>query len=356
MRSHLKVEPLRRTTLIRVTYLSSDPAVATRVLSELARLYLEKHLTLHRPPGAYEFFTAQAERFRAELSAAEARLKQYGRQEHVVSADVEREGTLERLADFEAGREQARSAIADATRRMAEIEAEIAATPARHTTQVRTWANAELIRQLKSRVLDLELQQAEMLRKFTPTYRPVVEVTQQLAQVRAALVTTERAPFTDETTDQNPTHQWLQSELARVKTERGASIARANALADSVREYREKARRLDDKATAQQDLRRTTKSAEENYLLYRRKQEEARISDALDRTRIANVALADAPSVPGTSSTGSAWILMLGAILSILAGTGITYLLNALSPYFRTPEEVESALDVPVLATFPSPD
>ena len=290
LQAHLTVAPIRRTTLIRVTYRSSDPALAARVLTELARLYPEKHLTLHRPPGAYEFFTKQSERFRSELIATESRLKEYGRQEDVVAADIEKGNALQRLAEFEAALQQTRGVIADATRRIADIEAQIAATPPRQITQVRTSEHVELIGQLKARILDLEVKQAEMLRKFARTYPPVIEIEQQLAQARAALDNTEGAPLTEQTTDQNPTHQWLRGELARASTDRVASIARAATLADTVRHYRDKARQLDEKGTVQEDLRRTVKTAEENYLLYRRKQEEARISDALDRTRIANVA------------------------------------------------------------------
>jgi uncharacterized protein involved in exopolysaccharide biosynthesis len=355
LQRNLRITPLRKTTLIRVSYRSPDPTHAARVLTELARLYLEKHLVLHRLSGAHEFFTDQAEWFRAELTAAETRLKAYGRREQVVSADIEKVSTLQKLADFEAALQQTRGAIADATLRVADLEAQTVVTPSRQTTQIRTSENAALTGELKSRILNLEVKHAEMLRKFTPTYLPVVEVEQELVQARAALERTEQAPLTEETTDQNPTHQWLRSELARVRTERAAAVARAAALADSVRVYRQKARQLDEKEAAQQDLKRAMNSAEENYLLYRRKQEEARISDALDRTRIANVAVAEEPSVPALpSSTGKPWILILGAIMSLTVGTAVTYLLNYLSPYLRTPDEVESTLEIPVLASLPA--
>jgi uncharacterized protein involved in exopolysaccharide biosynthesis len=355
LQRNLKVTPLKKTTLISVSYRSSDPTRAARVLRELARLYLEKHLSLRRPPGTHQFFSEQAARFREELTAAEARWQEYGRQEHVVSAEVEKESTLQTLANFEAALQQARGGLADSNRRIAELEAQIAAEPPRQTTQIRTSENTDLIGRLKSRILDLEVKQAEMLRKFTPTYPPVVEIEQELAQAHAALERTQKAPLTEETTDQNPTHQWLRSELARVKTDRASAVARTAALADSVRVYREKARELDEKSATQQDLKRTMKSAEENYLLYARKQEEARISDALDHTRIANVTVADAPTVPALPvNRGKTLILMLGAMMAVVLGIGVTYVLDYLSPYLRTPTEVERALDIPVLASLPA--
>jgi uncharacterized protein involved in exopolysaccharide biosynthesis len=355
LQKNLRITPIRRTAFIKVAYYDSEPATAVRVLSELARLYPEKHLALHRPAGAYEFFTAQAEQFRQQLNEAEARLKEFGRQEDVVSAEVEKQNTLQRLGEFEAALQQAHGAMADAARRIAHLETEVAATPARQTTQIRTSENRELVRELKSRILGLEAKHAEMLRKFAPTYPPFIQVEQELLQARWALEQAEQSPLTEETTDQNPTHQWLQGELARVKSEHAAAFARARALGTSVALYRSKARELDEKATMQQDLTRAMKSAEESYLLYRRKQEEARISDALDRTRIVDVAVAEAPTLPSTpAGVSSLVLLLLGALTAVVIGTGTAYLLDYLSPYFRTPEEVENALEIPVLASLPA--
>jgi len=49
---------------------------------------------------------------------------------------------------------------------------------------------------------------------------------------------------------------------------------------------------LDQLSLSQQDLQREAKAAETNYLLYLAKREQERTSNALDVTRIANVAIA----------------------------------------------------------------
>jgi uncharacterized protein involved in exopolysaccharide biosynthesis len=348
----LKIAPIKKTTFIKVTYRSPDPALSARVLSDLARLYLEKHRLLHRPTGAYEFFTAQADRFRNELAAAEDRLNAFGRREAIASPEFEQQTALQKLADFESELQQTRAKIVETTKSIADIEAQISGTPVRQTTQIRTSQNAELTRELKSSVLNLEMKRSEMLRKFTPTYPPVVELEEQLAQARAALKASEESPLTEQTTDQNPTYQWLHGELARVRTERTAAIARAGRLEESVSMFREKAQQLGLKGAAQQDLRRSVKSAEESYLLYQRKQEEARISDALDNTRIANIALADAPTAPPfPANTGRRWLLLFGAALGVALGIAAAYVMTYLSPHFHTPADVEETLGVPVLAS-----
>ena len=89
--------------------------------------------------------------------------------------------------------------------------------------------------------------------------------------------------------------------------------------------------------------------------MYRHKQEEARISDALDRTRVANVTIADPPSIPSTASSYAPLILAAGGVLSIVLSIALAYFLNAIDPRFRTPDEVYEVLEVPVLAALPAP-
>ena len=352
LKRELRISPIRRTTLIQASYSSTDPDRTVRVLEQLAKLYLEKHLTLHRLPGAYEFFSEQAVRFRDELSQAEARLLEYSQSQRVVLADVERESTLRQLAQFEAAFQENQAQVTDATRRLQDLEAQQTSTPARQTTQVRTSDNGPLTGELKSRVLTLETRRADMLRKFTPNYPPVVEIEGQLAQAREALARTEQSPLTEATTDQNPIYTWLRSELARVRTERSAAMARVEALNRSISLYRAKARDLDGKAAVQEDLKRVRRTAEENYLLYSKKQEEARISDALDRNRIANVVVAEPPTKPTKpSSSGRAIKLVVGLTLALLCGLATVYIRAFTSPYVHGPDDVEEALGVPLLAS-----
>ena len=66
------VDPLRKTTLIRVTYAARDPELAARVLQTLATLYQEKHAAVHRPAGTFGFFEQETERYRNELEIGRA--------------------------------------------------------------------------------------------------------------------------------------------------------------------------------------------------------------------------------------------------------------------------------------------
>ena len=202
------------------------------------------------------------------------------------------------------------------------MRAAMTTTPDREITQISSAGNVELVRTLRSQILELEIKRSDMLQKFTAQYPPVVQMQDDLARLRQALISAEQTPLRDETTNQNPTHQWLRNEAARVKTEHDALRARANAIRRTVADYRARARRLDAQSVEQQQLLSAAKEAEDNYQLYRRKQEEARISDALDHTRIANVVVVDPPTVPQSSQSPRRLILLLGGLAAVVAESG----------------------------------
>jgi uncharacterized protein involved in exopolysaccharide biosynthesis len=206
---------------------------------------------------------------------------------------------------------------------------------------------------LKSTLLELELRRSDLLMKFEPTYRPVQEVEQQIAQARDAIAAAEKAPLRDETTDTDPTYEALRAELAKANTELAALQARATATESMVGSYRAQSQRLGQEELLQQDMLRSAKANEENYLLYLRKQEEARISDALDRQRISNVVVAEAATVPFRPQRHRLVFLIVGSLFACLTSVFFAFAVDRWDPSFRTPQEVEDFLGSPVLAAFP---
>src|ERR1041384_3988059 len=320
---NLAVTPVKKTWLINVSYRSGDAQQTRRVLDTLLRVYLEKHLALERPAGTFQFFSEQTDLARRELDAAQQRMQDFTRTHSVAAAGTEKENALGKLSDFEAQRAQAQTALAESDRRLAALDAELMKTPEQRMSQIRTADDAMVMRDVKSRLLELEAKKTELLQKFTPEYRGVVEIYNQLKQARAALDEAQKNPVREETVADNPTRQWLETEIARTRTENQGLHARAQSLAAAVSQYRASAQVLEVRDVQQQDLARTVKEAEEKYLLYVQKREEARIADALDKTRIANVVVAEPPSVDfkpeKTPGVAMLPFLLGGALLLALA-------------------------------------
>jgi uncharacterized protein involved in exopolysaccharide biosynthesis len=352
LRSGLAVELVKKTDLISISYESESPELAARVLRTLNDAYIQKHLEVHHPEGQVRFFEQETEQYRKALAEAEQNLKEFSDQGGVSPAEV-RDQTLEKLAEFNSTLASTRADIASTEKRIQDLESQQKSTPSRLTTQMKKGDNAQVLETLKSTLMTLELKRTELLTKYQPSYPLVTEVDKQITDTKTALAKEEGTPVNEETTDRNPTYQWINEELAKAKSDLSGMQARETATQAIVDLYNNKAKMLDEKGLKQQDLLRTQKANEDNYLLYLKKGEEARIAAALDQNKILNVAIAESPIVPALP-TRSAWTFALvGCLLASVVSMGLAITVDYTDRSFRTPSEVSAELNIPVLAAVP---
>jgi polysaccharide biosynthesis protein PslE len=349
----LVIEPVKKTNLIQVSYANWDPKFAAAVLRSLAELYLKKHVEVNRSPGTFNFFQQQAAEYRGKLGDAEAHLSSFSREHGAASPRLERDLTVQKLADALATLRQTQASIAGTELRVRNLEVQLASTPERATTQEHTADSAALLDQLKPVLLSLELKRIDLLKKYSPTYPLVQEVDEQISQTRAAIEAAEKTHSHDQTTDKDTTHEMLRQDLAKAKEELAALKASAIAMEASIQTYRQMSVKLDGEALAEQDLEREAKADEDSYLLYLRKQEDARTADGLDSRRILNVSIAEAAAVPVLPFFSPALFVVLGGLLAIVVSLGSAFIADRMDPSFRTPDEVRQLLNVPVLASLP---
>jgi len=349
----LNVESIKKTNLIAVSYDASDPELAAQVLQSLARVYLEKHMEVHRPGGQLHFFDQQAGESRRQLEEAKGKLMDFTKSHGVIVAAQQRDLVLQRLNDVEASYRQTQVEMSETGQRVQELDAQLVMLPKRTITQARTADNPELLRALKASLLDLELKRTQLLTKFEPNHRLVQEVEQQILQAQAAIAAEKVSPVRDETTDQNANYEWAKSELQRAQVEMKGLQAREATTSVHLAGYRTLARQLGEDAITQDDLTSSEKAAQENYLLYVKKREEARMGDALDEGGIVNVAIAEQPVVPALPVWPAGMVVLVGFVAALASGTGAAFAADYLDPALRTPEEVLACLEIPVLASLP---
>jgi uncharacterized protein involved in exopolysaccharide biosynthesis len=349
----LRVEPLRKTRLLRVSYSSSDPELAANVLQALANVYMEKHLAAHRPSGEFEFFERQATKARERLDLNQELMRGQNDRGSVEPA-LQRDLVLQRLVELENTYQQLLVSIAETETRIHALEQSITEYPETKTVQVRRADNAQLLEKLKSTLLTLELRKTEMATRFQPEYRLRQEVDQQIQQTKAAIASESLNPVRDETTSPDPQHEWAKSEMERSQVELQALQSRAAGLFNLLAVYRASGRQLGREALIRADLQREGKNLEDTYQLLAEKREQARIGDALDERRVLNATIVQAPVVPARPDQSPITLGALGLLAAGIVSTGLAFAADALDPTFRGPEDVVHYLGVPLLASLPT--
>lgn len=349
----LKIEPLVKTDLISVSYESTDPEIAYGVLNALATFYVDKHVAVHRPTGAYDFFAKEADKYRSALADSEARLASFDKQQDAVVSGVERTDMALVIANSASSLQQAEQAAAADERRIAADNEQMKATPERSPTQQSSNAANILLQQLESSLLAAQLKRTQLLLKFEPSYPLVREADQEIAATQAAIVEAQKTQYVSETTDRDPTFELLREDLAKTKSDLAAQRAGAASLKRSTQSLRSQMVDLDQKTMKEADLNREVKSNEDNYMLYLSKREQELTSDALDRKRIANVAIAVPPTIPVLPVSNPLLVLGMGLAAAFVLSAGAGYTAEHVDSSLRTPAQVTAMLGIPVVIAIP---
>jgi uncharacterized protein involved in exopolysaccharide biosynthesis len=349
----LVITPLTKSNVIKITYKSTDPQLALRVLDTLSKLYVQKHLQVHRPNGADQLFEQQADEYSQKLSNAKAKLIAYGQQHNVAAPITDRDAAVQKINDFEYSLGQTTAAISSTNERIRELDAQLATTPPRLSTSVHTSDNGMLIAQLKGTLSDLELKRTDLLSTFKPDYLPVQQIEQKIAQTRGVIADVQQAPLHENTTDVNPTYQILANDLAKAKSDLAGLGAQATTTRAVIRRYRERTLALDTQAVEQSDLLREVKTAEQSYLLYLTKADEERIQNVLDEKGILNVSIQSAPLLPRLKFYSPMLLVILATLLGMFVSLSSGLIAEYIDSSLRTPDEVKMFLEIPVLGAVP---
>ena len=353
LEQRLSVEALKKSNLIQVRYRDTDPERAARILAALSTLYVRRHTSLHRPSGEIQFFEQQAAESEKRLHQSEAQLVHFTNVRGVVSATLERDIALQKLGEAEAAYRQMDQERAETERRISALQSQLTAFPSRSVTQ-KHWAdNPQLMEKLKSHLLELQLKRTELLTRFEPSYRLVQEVDQEIEEARRAIADEALNPVRDETTDKDPNYEWARMELEKAQVQSRSLQARQSDAASQIASLRTFARQMQSDSVDQQDLIREAKADEDNYLLYARKLEEARIGDALDERQILNVAVVEPPAAAVLPAHSVLLYLLLAFGGALAFSIGAAFTAEYFDSTIRTPSEARGLLEVPVLAWLP---
>lgn len=350
---NLTVEPLRKSNLIHVRYQAGDAQQAASLLTMLSAAYLRKHIELQRPSGEAQFFEKQAQEYGKRLHESEAELVRFTHDRGVAAPALERDIALQKLGEAEAAFLRIDQDQVESERRATSLRAQLKSFPSRSVT-VKRWAdNPQLLEKLKTHLLDLQLKRTELLTRFEPSYRLVQELDHQIEETRQSIAAEALTPVRDETTDKNPNYEWAGMELEKVQVQEDGLRARKARASVQIASLRGLAEQLQSDAVAQQDLMRDVKADEENFLLYQRKREEARMGDALDERRILNVTVVEPPVAPALPVHSMLFWLAISLGVAVPASIGAGFTAEYFDPTIRTPSEADDLLGTPVLAWLP---
>ncbi len=339
------------THVIEFSFTTGDPVWGKRMLDALIRHYLEYRIQVHQAPQVLTFFDEQTNIALDRLTMAEDALEDYIDQTGVSGALSEQLlMALQRLDQLEASFADARVSFEQQRERVNSLKARLASEPTRLPSSSRLNRNAAAD-ELSRALVDLRLRRDDLLtRGFSRTNVRVRDILAQIDLAEEQLAEAEQDGLN--LTEINEVHRDLRVELLRSEAELQGLVARYTALQDEVADARNRITDLNGQSLPMARLDREAASAEESYLLYRRKFEETRISQAMEQQQAVNVSVARAPRRPVLPAGPSkAMVLLLAMVLGSAGALALAFGMEYLDHSFTTADDLEQQLDVAVLAS-----
>jgi uncharacterized protein involved in exopolysaccharide biosynthesis len=351
----LNVEAVSDTNVIALRYAARNPRQVADVLNGLAALYLEKRAALERHGEALEFFQEQAGLHNGELETVQQAMGEFATRNQVSLLLQQKTAALQRAEEIEKELVGVSAEIQASRRRLDQLRQQGEKLPATVKTASRSARNQALIEKLKSLLLELENRRTELLTRYEPGYRLVVEVEKKISDTQAALQREEQAIVVDETEALNPIRQSVEAEYFRTQTELAGLEARQRDLRTKLSEQRGRQMRLEEMTAEHDTLERKLKLAEDNYLRYEERKEQARIANALDLEQLLHVSIvepAKEPALPLERHT--AVMVLLGLLLASCTGVGTAVVFDRRNRAVNSAAEIAALTGLPVLSTAPA--
>jgi succinoglycan biosynthesis transport protein ExoP len=353
MSTSLSIIPIRASNVIQIDYKASEPAIATRIVNRVVDEYLSYHSVVHGNKGLSRFYDEQQRTLQQRLRKAEDALTSFADNEGIVSPRDEIQATIRTVAEVSSALRDANASVSGTEERIRAIRDQIAAQPEVVKRSQDLDVNP-VVTQLSTQLIEREVDRTTLLRKYTEKDRHVHDNAEEIADLKAHLETEVR---------ERPTI--INHQVFRANPIRENRVQMLLDLESSVREMRARQATLDEEMsranrrlmTLQQKsvdydrLEQEVKNRRETYELYVKREQEARISQAMDEQKLVNIDVVQRPALPlprsDTQRVSAAVSIIAGLVIGIAAGFGREYMSRSL----RSENDVGRHLGVPLLAS-----
>jgi polysaccharide biosynthesis protein PslE len=350
----LSVDFVKDSYVIEATFQHENAELSAQALNLLVDFLKEKHLQAYSTPKT-SFLEQQVLLYRQKLNDSEARLQAFKR-EHGVSSFVEqRRLLLEQRRDLDSSLKTTQNQIKGLLSQLESLRTQGDSLPkeiplASQTEQYQH----QSIDAAKGNLLTLQMREQELLTKYTERSQLVTQVRHEIEVVKKFLVEQEARLADTVTTGVNPVYQQLQIGLLNGKSELQGIQAKREVIAQQLQSLGVQLRELDQKEAELKNLDRELITDQQNFEMYQKKAEEARVSEEMDRLKMTNISIIQPAMVPPKPIKPAKTLyiflsVVFGGALGISAGLVSEYMARG----YTTAEQAAQDLGLPILASFP---
>ncbi|MGH9195126.1 MAG: GumC family protein, partial [Acidimicrobiia bacterium] len=328
--SHLRVEPVRKTRLVDLSFDAGEPEFAARAANAVVDAYVRQNLEakLENTNNTLAWLAEELIRQQNKVEAAEQALSRYREQQDALSLEDRQNIVVARLNQFN-------DAVTRAKTNRVQKEAAYSQlrTPGNKTESFPGILQNPYIQQLKTRLSELKRERARLSEKYGDKHPDIVKAD---AGIRDA-------------------NQQIESEIAKVVSSVGSeyrsALAEERTLVAALEDQKGAAMDLNRKSVAYTVLDREAKSNRQVYEALLQRENELRVVSNSKANNARVIDYAEPPKEPFSPRSVRDMLLAIlaGSLLSIATAFGLEYLDDTV----KTPDDVTGKLKLPLLGLVP---
>ncbi|GAA0691877.1 exopolysaccharide regulatory tyrosine autokinase VpsO [Marinobacterium maritimum] len=328
------ISPVMKTQLVKVQVEMADPRLAARAANALANAYIESQLEakLNMTQTATNWMNERLSGLKEKLKESERRLQEFREAENLVDlagvttvAGGELSQTGDRLIDARRSRAEAESQYRQVAAMRSSGWQRLASVPAVLSNQ--------LVQQFKAEEGRARAKVQELSRRYGPKHPKMIAAQSELNAATANL------------------RSQVEQVVASIEREYQLATANERSLQTSFNQNKEQ---IQDIKRKEFKLRELQREVDTNRSLYDTFMTRLKETSATSDFEAVNARIVDPAVVPDTPvKPKKSLIVVLAGILSMMAGVAMVLLLEFLNNTFKSTEDVENKLSLPVLGILP---
>jgi succinoglycan biosynthesis transport protein ExoP len=326
--ANLKVLQVPNTSLINIKYSDPDPSLAAQIANAITATFIEQNVKSRYDSTmqAADWLSKQLADLQIKVESSQAKLVQYQREHGIVGADDKQNLTIDKLDELNKELTQAQ---ADRIQKESLYQVAVSSNPEGLSAVLQD----PILTALRGQQTQLQAQYALLSTEFGPGYPKVLEIKNQLDQV-----------------DRSYKEQ-VQNSVNRIQNDYQTALSRERMLQTALTEQTGLADQLSENAIEYKVLKQEADSNRQLYDGLLQKLKEASLAAGLDSS---NVRIVDGARVPlHPARPNIAMNLEFAALIGLIGGVAIVFVLEALDTTVRTPDQAESVSGLPTLGVIP---
>jgi succinoglycan biosynthesis transport protein ExoP len=355
---NLVVKEVKGTNVIQISYNDTNPQIASQVVNEIIKVYLEQNLSSRRAEAsaARQFIEKQLPKAELVVRQAESKLADFKEKNKIISLEEEASKAVQVIGDLQLRINDIQSQLANVESQYQVVIRQLGMNPKQALTMT-SISQIPGVQDILKEIQQLQSQLANRRTILQENHPQIIDLQDKIASLNKVVdkrinQSIGRNNLQAEGNLQlSILQQQLSSKLVELESNRLGLANQANSLLKLQFIYKQRLNTLPKLEEQQRQLERKLQAGQSTYSLLLQKLQESRIAENQNLGNATRISDAQVPDEPISSVMIS---YLSSALMSILAACMTIYILEMKDKSIKTIDEAKELLELTLLGVIPT--